>query len=761
MSVFSEADAALRQPADNLHVCGLVTVATVLVLLIEGLVIGPRGLFLLVAALTVLGALGLIHAAASSDRRPLDQRVARWVAERRPGLRLAEGFGPSILSVLLYCAGLIGAVAAYGYLALANSSIVDTGAEVIEWGLMDKRPLVLGYLVIVAIVVFHWFMRGFFLDPSRPVRPVVKFEEGAGDWVARALGAVLIALLAYWWLCLPALRSVNPPDTAALARFYDLHSHVHLSGFEQIRLGAVPYLEAQTQYGLGNQLLMYAATRLVSFSDHGFLAANVLLNVVGVLGFFILLQQMLGLGWSLVALVGWMLWPSPFHVMDVAGWAILTRWLAIPILSLLLAHALLRGTPGLWTWIAAAGGGTIWGLGSFLSQESLSGGLLVLGLSLALFGPASGWRASVLARFAAIFAASGIVAFVALVSSIVGLSHALDVFRLANAKSGLVMAGVSNSVWSDNLGVSLAFNVVHGRLYTVLEGRGELWPMFQTYGFAVLLMMTVALLAGFLGRHWKIAGERERRFVWKFAGVAVGAYVLHLFTLLRADASHLSGPSFLLPLLLIMLPLFAWRHVERGGLRIALLIAAVALDGTALALGGLDIARRVGEVGGLWRDTAAAAASYEALHDARQPSLDPAARYSPIPEYQAAFRNHRDFAEAQELFRLLRERLHGRPVELGFYGIDALISHPEAFYFFGAFRSVSGITSPKNSIWLRSDEDAWIAKVVSTPGACVFFEPNAKGRLFNAWQQAVNRGAPVVVEPLTGKRAYGTLECKS
>jgi hypothetical protein len=53
--------------------------------------------------------------------------------------------------------------------------------------------------------------------------------------------------------------------------------------------------------------------------------------------------------------------------------------------------------------------------------------------------------------------------------------------------------------------------------------------------------------------------------------VTVGAYALHLFTLLRSDLSHLSGPSFLLPLFLLMLPLFAWQCVRPGLGRGALL----------------------------------------------------------------------------------------------------------------------------------------------------------------------------------------------
>jgi len=149
---------------------------------------------------------------------------------------------------------------------------------------------VLGYLVVVAFVAFHWFMVGFFFEPAAVNR---RGTDASIGWPARLAGGVAIALLAHCRIVLPALRSVAPEAGDSLARFYDLHSHVHLGALEQIRLGAVPYLEAQTQYGLGNQLLMYVLVNLVHFSNHGFYAANILLNAVCVVGFFVLLQQAL------------------------------------------------------------------------------------------------------------------------------------------------------------------------------------------------------------------------------------------------------------------------------------------------------------------------------------------------------------------------------------------------------------------------------------------------------------------------------------
>ena len=242
---------------------------------------------------------------------------------------------------------------------------------------------------------------------------------------------------------------------------------LHLGALEQIRLGATPYAEAQTQYGLGNQLLAYALTEAFGFSNHGFYAGVLLVDVVCIVVFFVIVQQILGLGWALAGLVGWVLWPSPAAIIDLAGWAVLTRWIAVPILALLLARLLLATgpldtEPRAGSWIGPVSAGVIWGAGGFMSQENLSGGLLVLIFSLGLYGPVCGRPLKCLARFAGLFLGCGAAAFVLLIAGTIGIGHTLDVLRQAGAQSALVMAGVSNSVWSDNVGLTLSLGIVHG-----------------------------------------------------------------------------------------------------------------------------------------------------------------------------------------------------------------------------------------------------------------------------------------------------------
>ncbi|MFN4014651.1 MAG: hypothetical protein ACK4JB_04920 [Reyranella sp.] len=711
----------------------LICLVAAALMVVEVAVLESRSEFLLAALATAAVALALVH------------RVAR---------RRGEGLG-----ALFYAVGVLGAVAGYCYLALLPSGAISPRDEVIEWGRMDKRPLVFGYLGIGAFIAFHWVWAAFVHGVPPAGRPPAALP--ARGWGVRALGAFAIALLAYCWLALPALRGAEVVGGDGLAKFYDLHAHVHLSALQQIRLGAIPYLEARTQYGPGNQLLLGAVTDFVHFSNHGFLAANLLLNAACVVLFFVIVQQFLGFGWAAAGLLGWILWPSPAERIDLAGWAVLTRWLVIPVLALWLAWLLLGAGSVRRRGSTAALAGAFWGVGGFLSQENLSGGLLVLFFSFALFGPASGMTAKRLARFAGLFVLAGGLTFIALVSALVGPSHFFEVVALANAKSGLVMAGVSNSIWSDNLGLQFTWNVVDGRLETDFRASGEFRELILTYGLVFLLLLALGFLAAFLGRGWRLADERTREFCRKFAGVAVGAFVLHLFALLRSDTSHLAGPSFLLPLFLLMLPHFLWRCVAPGWARTMLMVVSLAVIAEGAIAGRGEIERRVAGLPGTLRDSSAIFDLYVELRGHRGERPDTAGLYSPLARVQAPFRNHPDYAEVEEYFRLLRERLQGRPVELGSYRFDDLVAHPDTAYFLGGLRSLSGITSPKNSLWLRSEQDSWIARVAGMTSGCLFFDANSNRSLVDAWMQSVKPPQIMNIEPITGRREYGILACKS
>ena len=260
----------------------------------------------------------------------------------------------------IYALGVVVGLGAYAYLAFADSGLEITHAnfqethlgvaltepnntpgkrEVLRWGLLDKRPLLFAYLIAGGLAAYYALITQLFAGSTTAPRHHTLLQWRSRP--ARISGAAIIALLAYVWVGVPILQGITPPITSELARFHDIHHYVHLSTFEQIRSGGLPFVEAQTQYGAGNQMLMYLATGAVHLSAHGFEAASALIDVAGVVLFFVLLQQMLGFGWALACLAGWLLLPSPVDVMPLApGWALITRWLGVPLLALVLAARL-------------------------------------------------------------------------------------------------------------------------------------------------------------------------------------------------------------------------------------------------------------------------------------------------------------------------------------------------------------------------------------------------------------------------------------
>ncbi len=201
--------------------------------------------------------------------------------------------------------------------------------------------------------------------------------------------------------------------------------------------------------------------------------------------------------------------------------------------------------------------------------------------------------------------------------------------------------------------------------------------------------------------------------------------------------------------------------MRSGNARTALLVVSLAVIAEAAISGRAEVERRVAGLGGVWRESRTVLDLYGQLRSHRGEVSDLAGLYSPLAGVQRGFRNHPDFAEAEEFFGLLRDRLKGRPVELGTYRFDNLVAHPDTFYFLGGVRSVSGITSPKNSLWLRSEREAWIAKVAGMRSGCLFFDADSNKQLVDAWMRSVKPPQTMDIEPIPGRREYGILACKS
>ena len=197
---------ALLQPAVNFHLCGLITLATASLVFVEVSLLPHKGGFMLAAVPTVVAALALVHAAAAGGGRPLDSALARIAGSVGLTVRSGWPYAPSVLAVILYCAGFIGSVAGYAWLALTTSSVTRQDV-VVQWGLLDKRQLTFAYLVVVAFVIFHHAMARFVFDRRDAGRGMVG-EIPHRRLAARLLGALLIAILSLLLdrRCRPARR---------------------------------------------------------------------------------------------------------------------------------------------------------------------------------------------------------------------------------------------------------------------------------------------------------------------------------------------------------------------------------------------------------------------------------------------------------------------------------------------------------------------------------------------------------------------------
>jgi hypothetical protein len=762
----------LQQPASNVALARVIVLMAALVLLAAGLSAPGKAIFLPVVSTIVAGTTAILYVLLIAP------------ALRAPDSRQPNADNPSVLVALLIDAGFLAGIGAFAYLALASSGLVmtrhdfatsflelalttaDPGLdkdEVLRWGLIDKRPLFFAYLLVGSFAAYYWLVMR--LADGWPSSALLPFSPAPKSWhtrLAGLAGALIVGLLAYGWVCIPALRAAAPPISDELAPFHNIHNYVHLSGLEQIRSGALPFVEAQTQYGLGNQVLMYLATTMVHFSAHGFYAASTLIDVGCVVVFFIFLQRMVGTGWTIAALVGWLLLPSPAMVIDrIAGGDLLTRWFFLPLLSLGLARLLLGTRSPRHLMLASIAFGAVWGLGGFLSQENLSGGVIVLALSLALLAAPSALTLRQVLSFGALFIISGVVVDGLLTAAVVGPSQVATAFVMANQKPGLVVAGVTGSWWSDPLALSLSFNALNGIFETGTQIGGAFDALIETYAEAVLLVLVLALLARTLACHHGSTTEQTRQFLARFTGVAVGAFVLHSFALLRSDVTHLSAPSFLMPLFLAMLPVFAWRCLDAGGWRKLLIATPILVLAMSAPFRLAGIGQALASPSALWNDSRKAVALFEQLRQSKGLPDNLVNRYSPLSQYQTALRQRADFDESQELVTLLHNDLQGRRLELSFYRVNALLESPELFYFYGAIRSISGITSPMTTLWLRSEEEAWIHRVAAASSGCVLLAVDRKGGLAKAWQASMLKQGSLIETPIVGSRAYGTLACKS
>ena len=90
---------ALQGPASNLYLCGVISLAEAVLLIVEAALFPAKATFILLAAPTAIAALILIHVAARAETLRLDDAIGRIASG--VGLAIRPGGTPSVFAVLL------------------------------------------------------------------------------------------------------------------------------------------------------------------------------------------------------------------------------------------------------------------------------------------------------------------------------------------------------------------------------------------------------------------------------------------------------------------------------------------------------------------------------------------------------------------------------------------------------------------------------------------------------------------------------------
>src|SRR5262250_2893822 len=355
------------------------------------------------------------------------------------------------------------------YYTLSSNPVLRSGDAVVRWGFLDKRAMLSVYILSLLFLAFIKFMSGICSAP--PLSPA----NGGGLTMERGPWRLFDApqscrARSLWFFVGAVLGPALYAEYIFLQIVYpNFHVDMHLGSIEAIYQGRIPFVEAQTQYGPGTQLLLYSLMRLLDFSYWGAIEAQAIANVTILSLFSGLLTWFFGpmIGVAAILLLGFFV--SPLFTAGFVGWGWLTRWFGVAASSLLLAEILFSKSQRriLYAFLL----GTFWGICAFLSQENFSTGLLAFCL---IFGLAGGVRAvnfrESLHLSATLFG-SGLLTFVALLTASVGPAHVTSAIRLYFDEAWKIAAGIANTPWTNPVDRStLAEAFVYHVSYFLMPG---------------------------------------------------------------------------------------------------------------------------------------------------------------------------------------------------------------------------------------------------------------------------------------------------
>jgi hypothetical protein len=573
---------------------------------------------------------------------------------------------------------------------------------------LDKRAMLSVYIMSLLFLAFIKFMSGICSAPplSPPDGGGLTMERG--PW--RAFDAPQSCRARGLWFFVGAALGLGLYAEGIFSQIVlpNEHLDVHLGSIEAIYQGRIPFVEAQTQYGPGNQLLLYWLMRLLDFSYWGAVEAQAIANVTVLSLLSGLLTWFFGpmIGVAAILLLG--VFVSPLFIAAFAGWGWLTRWFGVATSSLLLAEILFSKSQRRIFYAFLLG--AFWGICAFLSQENFSTGLLAFCLIFGLAGGVGAVNFRESLHLSATLFGSGLLTFVALLTASVGPAHIASAIRLYFDLSSKVAAGMTNTPW------------------TTPVDRGTLVEAFVyhvSYFLMPGLMLLIALYLAPAQTH--VQRQRQKQIIGVVAAAAAAATV----TFLRADIAHLYGPSFLVGALflscIVMLPrTLAFGAAARWTLSAGFLTALTCSIILKMvygqpAVGFANPARSIGRfIAGQWAQPQPPAELSRSLANVSDPDL--------------AFVVHRMIGNAGPRGNRLLTRKYQKVIEI-VAQLRKTIGHRKVVFngiekydpyismgltsFLGGFHNISAVTKPGTSIWLMSDYRRWQEDVVNGDVDCL------------------------------------------
>ncbi len=580
-------------------------------------------------------------------------------------------------------------------LAILPPSFIANNETILRWPPeVEKRYYYFGFLLLTISIVLIRFWAGSFAPTQGKTARSVTNQVSQFDSLWQIVFPEKTSIRLMWaFVGLILGAGYFGAEIFLNTMLPEFHLNVLLGQIAAIDQGRIPVVEAHTQYGLGNQLILYRLMKYWEFSYAGAFVAQDIVNAITISVFFGFLFWFTGPVIGVASLFTYVLVPSPMKYYDLPGWAWFTRWAGIAINAMLFAEVLFMQSKKRLLWIVFPA--VLAGVFSYLSQESLVATFIVVAV---IVGYATGTKFlsfSEAVLLSGVFFVVNLVVYLGAVAMTVGIGNVPEALYLMGYHSRLITEGMTashplRSVWAANF-----------------------------YRFNYVAFPLMALLLTFTATD--VSKDQNLKFHKIFLGIFAGAFSLHFLTMIRADLGHLSAPSYLLAPFFYCVLFCFYRLVS---LNVKSVLAVLLFFCVPLMYGGVT---QYGELAGLLRNQSNFVRSAALVQDklAHMTELREINQTLGLSERTVAQRISLDLDEYERIM----PTMGGYEYVADLTDIAAFTrNRPTLFiesggghnYFVAGLNVGSSIIDPVGSMWLESDYDWWKATLEIDQPECMF-----------------------------------------